>query len=94
MAKDAVVAVDHYTRELTIPIGSNAKVGPFELDEEVTLQVTGVIRSIEAERKKGEIYEDSTYRPAEIRITLTSVKFGDKESTFTTLNRKMDEDED
>lgn len=95
MAKEtAPIPIESYTRSLRIPIGSNQKVGPFELDQDVTITVTGKIKSIDGERAKDEDYKGQEYRPAEICIDLKKVEFGENETVFTKMAHKMDADED
>jgi hypothetical protein len=86
------IPISSYNREVRIPIGKASDMGSVDLNEEVEITIKGKIKRLEAERPAGEEYKDQAFRPAEICIEISSVSLGDKESIFTTLSRKMDED--
>lgn len=90
----ASIAVESYAREISVPLGSNEDVNTIDFNTPITITITGKVKELRAASKKDEAYEGASPRPAEARIQVDTVVFEGVENTFTTLSRKMDEDED
>jgi hypothetical protein len=85
----ASIALDHWGRKISVPIGKNLPEGT-DLNDEVEITVKGKVKELRAAREKDEEYKGDHGRPAEVTIEITSVTFEGKTNTFTKISREMD----
>lgn len=89
----ASITLDSYSRSVRIPFAKNKDMDPLELDEEVEITIRGKVKSVRAEVPAGTDYKEQKRQPPELEITMTSATMAGKTNTFTTLSKKMGEDE-
>lgn len=90
----AKIAMDKYGRCIHVPIGNDADLSNINLTDDVSITIKGKVKTIQAERKKGEEYSGDMGRPAELSIEVSEVTFNGKTNTFTTMSHKMDSMDD